>query len=115
MPRVSYISPVVIIAALLMVSACAGPNAADVSGDKNAYVFNPNEFKRATFGNLAAKSDSITVCYNKYGTTPGTIANIAAKECAKTNKTAKFDRQSLLVCPLFTPVAAIYECIVDKR
>ena len=115
MPRVPYISSAVVFAALLLASACAGPNAADRAGDKDAYVFNPSEFNRNTFDKPAVIPGSITICYNKSGTTPAAIAKIAIKECGRFNKTAEFDRQSLLVCPLFTPVAAIYNCAGDKR
>jgi len=115
MHRTPIISGAMVFAALLLVSACAGPNQVDGAEDKNAFVYNQSEFNRATFSKPAVNPDSITVCYNKFGTTQARIANIATEECRKFNKTAEFDHLSLLICPLFTPVAAIYKCIDDKR
>lgn len=109
------ISCVLASAALLLASACAVPNETNKDENKNPFVYYPNEFNRATFSKPAVIPDSITVCYNKYGTTPQSVANMAVKECAKFNKTAEFDHQSLLVCPLFTPIGAIYKCNVGKH
>ncbi|MBC8338764.1 MAG: hypothetical protein H8E39_08750 [Alphaproteobacteria bacterium] len=100
-------------AALLLTGACAGPNEAGREGGKNVFVFDPSEFNRDTFSKPTVIPDSITICYNKSGTTAAKIANMAVKECAKYNKTAKFEDQSLLVCPLFTPVGAIYRCVAN--
>jgi hypothetical protein len=110
-----FISLVAAFTVLLLTSACAVPNETHKDEDKNPFVYYPSEFNRATFSKPAVIPDSITVCYNKYGTKPAAIAKMAVKECAKFNKTAEFDRQSMLVCPLFTPIAAIYICIGDKR
>ncbi|MBT3305633.1 MAG: hypothetical protein HN377_04035 [Alphaproteobacteria bacterium] len=115
MYRAPAIPSAVVLAALLLATACAGPNQSDRAEDKNAFVYNQREFDRTTFTKPTVIPDSITVCYNKFGTTQATIANIAAEECRKFNKTAEFNRLSLLVCPLFTPVAAIYNCVGDKR
>ena len=110
-----FLSSVVAFAALILVSACAVPNETHGDEDQNPFVYNPNEFNRSTFSKPTVIPDSIIICYNKYGTTPKTIANMAVKECAKFNKTAEFDRQTMLICPLFTPIAAIYKCTGEKR
>ena len=110
-----FLSSVVAFAALILVSACAVPNETHGDEDQNPFVYNPNEFNRSTFSKPTVIPDSVIICYNKYGTTPKTIANMAVKECAKFNKTAEFDRQTMLICPLFTPIAAIYKCTGEKR
>lgn len=102
----------------LAASACSGPGGGqDGSVDTNAYVYNESEFNRNSpnFNREPVKIDSVTICYNKYGTKPSIIANMAVEECAKFNKKAEFVRQSLSLCPLFTPVAAIYNCVGNKN
>ncbi|HEX9702291.1 MAG TPA: hypothetical protein VGA19_05525 [Rhodospirillales bacterium] len=77
------------------------------------FVHHPGEFNRAAkdYGKEPTNIDSVTICYNKYGTSPGIVAKMASAECARFNKTAEYRRQSFEICPLFTPVAAEYECI----
>jgi hypothetical protein len=89
--------------AVLLTAACGGPD---------AYIYNAGEFNRAspTFGKEPRNINTLTICYNKHGTKPEIIASMASSECAKFNKRAEFDHQSLTICPLFTPVAAIYNC-----
>ncbi len=99
------------LSAMLLVSACAN------EPGEGAYVHHPGEFNRASpnFAKEPENIDSVTICYNKFGTKPENIAKIANEECAKFNKRAEFARQSLTVCPLFTPVAAIYNCLNQNR
>ena len=89
--------------AVLLTAACGGAD---------AYIYNAGEFNRGspTFGKEPRDINTLTICYNKHGTKPKIIASMASAECAKFNKRAEFDRQSLIICPLFTPVAAIYNC-----
>ena len=101
----------------VLTAACSGPGGQQYSqANQNAYVYHADEFNRAspTFAREPEEIDSVTICYNKYGTKPVIIANMATEECKKFNKKAEFVRQSLSVCPLFTPVAAIYDCVGGK-
>jgi hypothetical protein len=97
----------------MMSAACSAPGGKqDGETNTDAYVYNDGEFNRAspTFNREPVNIDSVTICYNKYGTNPAVVVNMATEECKKFNKKAEFVRQSLSVCPLFTPVAAIYNC-----
>jgi len=77
------------------------------------YVYLPQEFDRKSksFGKDPLNIDSVTICYNKYGTNPEIVAKMASAECARFNKKAEFLRQSLDQCPLSTPMAAVYACV----
>ncbi|MFQ5765976.1 MAG: hypothetical protein ACE5GT_13730 [Rhodospirillales bacterium] len=88
----------------LLVAGCGGPD---------AYVHKEAEFNRqsANFGKNPQNIDSVTICYNKFGTKPEFVANMASAECAVFNKKAEYRRQSFTICPLFTPVAAVYDCV----
>jgi len=96
---------------VLVLTACSG------GPEESAYVHRPDEFNRTSpdFKKEPENIDSVTICYNKYGTKPEIVAKMAMDECAKFNKRAEFDRQSLSTCPLFTPVAAVYKCLSQKR
>ena len=88
----------------LLVSAFTGPD---------AYIHIDGEFNRKspTFAKKQDNIDSVTICYNKSGTKPEFIVNMARTECARFNKIAEFRRQTLNVCPLFIPVAVVYDCV----
>ena len=89
----------------LLVAACS-------TTDEGAYIFHDGEFNRASddFAKTPQDIDSVTICYNKYGTKPGKIATMAKHERGRVNKKSVFIRQSSNTCPLFTPVAAIFNC-----
>lgn len=91
--------------AALLVAGCA-------TTDEGAYILHDGEFNRASpdFAKTPEDIDSVTICYNKYGTSPGKVATMAEQECGRYNKKSVFIRQSYNICPLFTPVAAIYNC-----
>ena len=88
----------------MLASACTGPD---------AYVYIDGEFNREspTFAKKPENIDSVTICYNKSGTKPVIIVNMARTECARFNKKAEFRRQTLNICPLVTPVGAVYDCV----
>jgi len=102
----------------LAAAACSAPGD-NQNGETNpdAYVYNASEFNRTSpnFAKDPTKIDSVTICYNKFGTKPAIVANMATAECQKFNKKAEFVSQSLSVCPLFTPVAAIYNCVDGNK
>ena len=94
------------LAVFLFLAGCSG------STDGGAYILNAGEFNRNSpnFAKTPQDIDSVTICYNKYGTKPENVATMAKQECARFNKKAVFLRQSFNKCPLFTPVAAIFNC-----
>ena len=77
------------------------------------YVYLPQEFDRKSkdFGKDPLNIDSVTICYNKYGTNPEIVAKMASAECAKFDKKAEFRGQSYKECALFAPVAAKFKCV----
>lgn len=102
--------PAILIGVLAVVSATAGCTG------QAPYIYRSQEFNRgvADFGRPPANIDSVIVCYNKLGTKPEIVANMASAECARYNKKAEFLRQSYEFCPLTTPVAAEYNCVGRK-
>ena len=100
---------------LLMVSACSFNNESSVDQQENPFIYNKKEFKRETYNKPIKEPYSITICYNKSGILPEEIFELASKECAKYNKSAEFVRQSYLICPIFTPIAVIYNCCSSKN
>ena len=93
--------------AAFMAAACAAPE---------AYVFKSGEFKRdsKTFGKEPDNLSSVTICYNKMGTRSEIISKMAVEECGKYGKKAIFFEQTLNLCPLFTPISAVYDCKGDE-
>ncbi len=98
-------APIAGIFAILGVAGCsaAGP-----------YVYDSAEFnRRATgFGQPPKDITAVTVCYNTSGATPRDILALAEAECVKFNKTAAFVSQDRRTCPLLTPVAARFSCVL---
>lgn len=98
------IKSTLIISLSLVAAACTAPP---------PYVKNVGEFDRTSsvFLNGITDREKITICYAKNGTTPAMVSALAQQECASYAKRAVFREQSLQVCPLLTPVAAIYDCV----
>lgn len=92
------------LSAVLLTAGCAAPA---------PYVYREAEFDRGspTFATGPVNIDSVIICYNKFGTKPEIVANMASAECARFNKKAEFQQQSLDHCPLSTPTAAVYACV----
>ena len=93
--------------AAFMAAGCAAPG---------ADVFKSGEFNRdsKTFGKEPNNLSSVTICYNKMGTSSEIISKMAVEECGKYGKKAIFFEQTLNLCPLFTPIAAVYYCEGDE-
>ena len=96
--------------ALLLVvglSACSLPD---------AHVLDSDRFNRdaADYGKDPKDISTVAICYNAMTATPAKIVALAEERCGRFRKTAVFVRQAISDCPLFNPVAAIYNC-VDSR
>ena len=87
-----------------LVTACA---------DTKPHVYNNIEFNRESvrFAKGFTNRSEVTVCFQKHETTSQAIVDLAREECASFGKTAVFREQTYLVCPLVTPVAAVYDCV----
>lgn len=89
---------------LAVVSSCAPPP---------PYVYIEKEFDRdrEDFGQDPTDITSVTICYNKRGTTPDAVVAMAAEQCARFGKQARFAGQDYDTCPLATPAAAHFDCV----
>jgi hypothetical protein len=96
-------SMLVLFPVVVVVAACSSP----------PHVHKSGEYNRATrnFGQPVSDISSVTICYSSSSTTPQQVSKMAIEECAAFNKTATFVEQSYSVCPLTTPVAALYDCV----
>ncbi len=96
----SFLTLVVVVVAI---TACSSP----------PYVHNAGEFNReaADFGRPVTDIDSVTICYSSYSATPRQVTQMAIDECARFNKTAKFDEQNYETCPMVAPTAAVFNCL----
>ena len=93
-----------IIAGFFLCAACEAPP---------AYVYVDKEFDRGSdfFLKGITSRDTVKICYHKKGTTPQQVLILAKKECEKFSKQAIFIEHNLQVCPLVTPITAIYNCV----
>ena len=92
-----------VIAVLIFMAACESPP---------PYVLEVGEFNRdsSTFRTGTTDRSVVTICYAKDGTTPQIVTQMAQDECALYGKKAIFSKQSYQICPLVTPMAAVYDC-----
>ena len=100
--RALFLFPVLFLG--LFLSACSAPA---------PYVYKKNAFNRDAkdYGKDPVDIEEVVVCYGKSGTTPEAIRKIARQECSKFGRTPVFVRQTYDLCPLTTPVSAIYSCV----
>ena len=82
-------------------------------GRSAPYVHRPDEFNRESPSFALGQTDisSVTICGSESGTPSPTILELAGAECAKFAKTAAFDSQDYLTCPLLSPVATHFSCL----
>ena len=101
---------------LLMIMTLGTAFLAAACAASEPYVFKSGEFNRASkaFGKEPKTISSVTICYNKMVTKPEIISKLAVEECGKYGKEAIFFEQKFNLCPLFTPIAAVYGCKRDK-
>ena len=88
---------------LLFIAACGG----------QPYIHLANEYNREseTFLKDITDRDDVMICYAKPKTTPSIVSQMAAAECRRFGKFAKFREQTLQICPLATPIAAVFDCL----
>lgn len=96
----------------ITILAVAGLTAGCTGGQ--AYVDKPWEIDRelSTFPNgpTLVEGSTVTVCYAKSATTPAAIFKLADDECGRFGMTARIDEQIYTLCPMTTPIAAVYTC-----
>ena len=98
----------VFFAAFVVLSACTS---------EKLYVFNKDEFNRnsPSFNKKPDDISKIEICYNKTSTTPEAVIELARKECGNYGKQARFHKQDILHCPLYTPIRATFLCLDPKK
>lgn len=90
--------------ALLSISACAAPD---------AYVYHEDVFNRARadFGRDPTDLSEAVVCYSNRSASPAKVRALAAAECALVGKKSVYREQTLRLCPISTPSAAVFDCV----
>jgi len=104
------------IASSILKSACLAALCAVVTScGGQPYVLNPGEFKRETVYYLHGLTDRATVeiCYAKSETNAKVVRDLAIAECRRFGKQAIYRTTSYDVCPLTTPVAAVFTCVTS--
>ena len=98
-----HIRRVVVFAGVCLLGACS----------VTPYVYDAGKFNRnlASFGQDATDISSVTICYNNVDGTPSDVMKLAVDACGEFGKTAHFESQSYLTCPLTAPIAAKYICM----
>lgn len=90
-------------AALLAATGCSGPD---------PYAYKWDEFNRESplFNKPLAVGQPVYVCYNGMGTTDLDVQKVAETKCAELGRTAVRLREEVSICPLLTPMTAIFRC-----
>ena len=101
---IRFMARLVVILGPLLIAACSL---------SEPYVFKKDEFNREApgFGRKAKDIAEVTICYNKFGTTPEAIRQLAQTACAKFEKNASYSHQDYRECPLLTPRRAVFACV----
>lgn len=55
--------------------------------------------------------DRVAICYSSRSTTQQTLLQMANVECAKTNRTARYEGQDGFACVMFAPTRAYFRCV----
>lgn len=100
-----YMKYSLLIVVLCSLAACSG---------EPPYIHRPYTINRdiPTFpdGPEIKKGTSLTVCYAKSRATPAQIRALANEECAKGGLAAAFAYQAYDICPMVSPIAAVFSC-----
>jgi hypothetical protein len=96
------VSRLAAITSVVLVTACAA----------QPYVYDGSKYNRGAvnFGQDATDIDSVIICYSSSQSDPAAVIKLAMDACGEFDKTAVFESQDYLVCPLVAPVAARYNC-----
>jgi hypothetical protein len=76
------------------------------------YVYDSIAYNRdhPDFAKPRKTQDQVTVCYSKRSATPAEVARLAAESCAPNGTGIAFIRNNYTVCPMLTPVGAVFSC-----
>lgn len=107
MKALGLLSVVIVLGISVLVGGC---------GSTAPYVYKPREFDRRseTFGKEPKDLENLSICYNKYSTTPQDILKLAQETCGKYKRVARYTGNGgFLTCPVMTPALANFAC--DRR
>lgn len=81
--------------------------------NQQAYIYKADEFNRdsPTFNKDPVDRENVQICYNKLATNVDELLQMAATECGRYGKTARFQGHDYLECPLTTPARATFACL----
>mgnify|MGYP004238706311 CR=1 FL=1 len=104
MTNLSLNIPMLLLAALLVLAACA---------EKKPYIYNADEFNRESpnFAKEVKNRSFVEICYNRKTTTPAKVKEMAEIECAKFGKRAHFNKHNTLLCSVTAPAQAEFYCL----
>jgi len=102
--------PITACLALILAAAALGAGGCQWTAP---YVYNSSEFDRNAvgFGKEIEDRDAVSICYNSRGTTAAAVAKMAADECGKFGKVARYEGQDYLECPIMTPARVTFSCV----
>lgn len=78
-----------------------------------SYIYDPQEFdrERPDFGRELKDRAEVNICYFTRASSPQDILAMAEAECAKFNKTARYQYSEIGECPLATPTLGRFACV----
>ncbi len=81
------------------------------------YVYKAEEYDRSSeyFASEPDDISDVIICYSSSNATPAQVLELAQARCAQYGKTARFETQDYLSCPLSTPVSARFFCEIPAQ
>lgn len=88
---------------LIAATGCSGPA---------PYAYKWDEFNRESpqFNKPLQVGEPVYVCYNGLSTTDLDVQKVAEAKCATLGRTAVRLKEEVSICPLLTPITAIFRC-----
>lgn len=77
------------------------------------YILKLSEFDRSApnFRKDPTDLSAVRICYSRGATSPETLQDMAAAECGKVQKVARYHGGRYFDCPLFLPASAEFVCV----
>ena len=79
------------------------------------YVHNPDLFNRESdvFNKNATDRKEVNVCYAEWRSQSAEVVRLASAECQLTGKLAQLKGRGFFMCPLVSPFAARFVCVIS--
>ncbi len=59
--------------------------------------------------------EKVIICHTNLRSIPQPVKRLAQTECQRFKKSAQFRNKALDICPLFTPIAAVFDCLLPNQ